>query len=188
MPVMMLVTTLLITACGSDDSDSDKTPNKNPSSIIKLEPAYPNLSFIGLYHYYLNPDNSGFDNSDRWYVVEQGGQIFWFDATDEDTAVKNTYLDFSSVVDDRGEGGLLDMAFHPDFNTNKQVFLSYTVTANTANIELISRITRLTENTAGSALSVTAEDIILEQNQFATNHNGGHLAFGADNNLLHRFW
>ena len=183
MLMMTLVTTLVITACGSDDSDPDITPDINPSSIIKLEPAYPNLSFNRPVSLLSEPDDSGLDNNDRWYVVEQGGKIFWFDATDENTAVKNTYLDFSSVVDDRGEGGLLNMAFHPDFNTNKQVFLSYTVTANTANNELVSRITRLTENAGGSALSTAPEDIILEQNQFATNHNGGHLAFGADNNL-----
>jgi len=175
----MLVITLVITACGSDDSDLDITPDIiNPSSIIKLEPAYPNISFNRPVSLLSEPNNN-----DRWYVVEQGGEIFWFDATDENTVVKNTYLDLSSVVDDRGEGGLLDMTFHPDFNSNKQVFLSYTVTANTANTELVSRITRLAENASGSALNATSEDIILEQNQFATNHNGGHIAFGADNNL-----
>jgi glucose/arabinose dehydrogenase len=169
---------LVITACGSDGSNLDITPDINPSLVIKLERAYPDLSFNRPVSLLSKPDSN-----DRWYVVEQGGRIFWFDATDENTAVKNTYLDFSGVVDDRGEGGLLDMAFHPNFNINKQVFLSYTVTANIANNELISRITRLTENADGSALSATVEDVILEQNQFATNHNGGHLAFGADNNL-----
>jgi glucose/arabinose dehydrogenase len=123
------------------------------------------------------------DNSDRWYVVEQGGQIFWFDATDENTNIKNTYLDFSGVVDDTNEGGFFAIAFHPDFESNKQVFLSYTITANDGDNKLVSRITRLAENVSGDVLDPAPEDVLLEQNQFATNHNGGHIAFGIDRNL-----
>ncbi len=172
--IVYLFFALLITACGSDSTsiDDDVFP------IIKLELAYPDISFNRPVALLSEPDNS-----DRWYVVEQGGQIFWFDATDENTNVKNTYLDFSGVVDDTNEGGLLAIAFHPDFESNKQVFLSYTITANDGVNKLVSRITRLSENISGDVLDLAPEDILLEQNQFETNHNGGHIAFGADRNL-----
>lgn len=149
------------------------------SSNIRLERAYPNLVFnqpIGLYQ---EPTDSS-----RWYVIEKGGRIIWFDANDEGTTIKNTYLNYSSVVDTRSEGGLLGMAFHPDFPANKDVFLSYTVNATgDPNNEMITLITRMTENATGDALNTTTEGIVLEQDQFATNHNGGNIAFGPDGYL-----
>jgi len=172
--IVYLFLLLVVTACGSDST----SPDVDVFPIIKLEPAYPNLSFNRPVALLSEPDNS-----DRWYIVEQGGKIFWFDATDENTNIKNTYLDFSGVVDDTNEGGLLAIAFHPDFESNKQVFLSYTITANDGENKLVSRLTRLTENVSGDVLDSAPEDILLEQNQFATNHNGGHIAFGTDRNL-----
>ncbi len=166
---------LFTTACGSDSSGRKEADPKSPT--IKLQPAYPNLTFDRPVLFLQEPNNS------RWYVVEQSGKIFWFDATDENTTVKNTYLDFSNIVDVSGEGGLLAIAFHPDFESNKQVFLSYTITANDGINKLVSRITRLTEDTVSNALNPDSENIILQQNQFATNHNGGYLAFGADSHL-----
>ena len=149
------------------------------SSNIRLERAYPNLAFnqpVGLYQ---EPADSS-----RWYVIEKGGRIIWFDANDESTTAKNTYLNYSGVVDTRSEGGLLGMAFHPDFPANKDVFLSYTVNATgDPNNEMITLITRMTENANGDALNTAAEGVVLEQNQFATNHNGGNIAFGPDGYL-----
>ncbi len=174
--IACLFLVLFITACGSDSSGRKEAGSKSPT--IKLQSAYLNLTFDRPVLFLQEPNNNS-----RWYVVEQGGKIFWFDAIDKNTMVKNTYLDFSNIVDVSGEGGLLAIAFHPDFESNKQVFLSYTITADDGINKLVSRITRLTENTVNDALDPDSENIILQQNQFATNHNGGYLAFGSDSHL-----
>lgn len=197
----LVVLLSILTACGGGGGESS-TPEANPpvnsgldarpsnttclaptrpgsSSNIRLERAYPNLVFnqpVGLYQ---EPNDSS-----RWYVIEKGGRIIWFDANDENTVTKNTYLNYGSVVDARSEGGLLGMAFHPDFPTNKDVFLSYTINAaGDPSNEMVSLITRMTENADGDALDPSTEGIILQQNQFETNHNGGNIAFGPDGYL-----
>jgi len=184
---------MMLSACHGSDGDANISgldsrpsnphciapPRPTASSNIQLMRVYQNLSF-----------NSPLlmlqeaTNSNRWYVVEKGGRVAWFNANDETTTQKNTYLDIASIVDSRGEGGLLSMAFHPNFTSNQQVFLSYTIDA-VADIDnqMISRFTRLTESTSGNELDTTTEMVILEQNQFATNHNGGHIAFGPDSFL-----
>ncbi|MDH5254561.1 MAG: PQQ-dependent sugar dehydrogenase, partial [Gammaproteobacteria bacterium] len=49
----------------------------------------------------------------RWFVLEKSGRIRAFSAGNP--AAVTTWLDFSTVVNDSGEGGLLGMAFHPDY-------------------------------------------------------------------------
>ncbi len=198
-PYVLPILLLLLSACGGNGNGSDKNPpvtefgldsrpsntrclapsRPEASSDIKLERAYQNLSFNSPLYMTQEPLTS-----ERWYVVEKGGRIIWFDAGSEGTTQKNTYLDISSAVDSRGEGGLLSMVFHPDYAINKEVFISYTVNAaGDPNNEMISRITRLIENISGDTLDAASENLILAQNQFATNHNGGHIAFGPDNYL-----
>jgi len=118
------------------------------------------------------------DNS-RWYILEQAGVVRVFD-NDPNTQTTATFLDISTRVSSGGERGLLGMAFHPDYTSNAQVFISYTTTVNS---QLVSRISRFFTTDGGQTLDDSSEEILLTVAQPFSNHNGGHIAFGPDKYL-----
>ena len=118
--------------------------------------------------------NAG-DGSGRLFVVERAGRI---------RVVKNgalqagSFLDLSSKVLAGGERGLLGLAFHPDFATNRKLYAYYT----RSDGDIV-----LAKYTAAAGLqsaSASSEQILLtiEHSQYS-NHNGGMLAFGPDDYL-----
>lgn len=122
-------------------------------------------------------------DSTQWYMVERAGTVSTFPnnsgASDNDV---DTFIDISANVSTAGEGGLLDIAFHPDYGTNNnfEVFLSYTRPSGGGLESVISRF-RSFDN--GATLDSTMEDIILTIPQDFNNHNGGQIAFGTDGYL-----
>lgn len=75
------------------------------------------------------------------------------------------------------EGGLLGIALHPQFDTNKYVYLYYTYGSSRGNTQ--NRVVRMKfENN-----QLANEEIILDNIPGAPNHNGGRIKFGPDNNL-----
>jgi uncharacterized repeat protein (TIGR03806 family) len=141
---------------------------------VQLERAYPNLTLPVPTAMTMRPGDDS-----RWYVVDRAGRIWWFEASNENTAQLNLALDIRSAVDTAGEGGLLDMAFHPDFVNNGYVYLSYTGPGS----PLISRFVRFTSNNGGDSFDATSAFTVLNVNQPYTNHNGGKIGFGPDGNL-----
>ncbi len=115
----------------------------------------------------------------RWFVLRKSGQLVVFDP---DAATSwSTYVDLSGVVRTNSEGGLLGMAFHPDYPVVAEIFLYYTV--NGSSTEMRSVISRLILDDIVSPSAPgagTVEEVILQVDQFASNHNGGDIAFGAD--------
>ena len=115
----------------------------------------------------------------RWFVLRKSGQLVVFDP---DAATSwSTYVDLSGVVRTNSEGGLLGMAFHPDYPGVAEIFLYYTV--NGSSTEMRSVISRLILDDIVSPSAPgagTIEEVILQVDQFASNHNGGDIAFGAD--------
>jgi glucose/arabinose dehydrogenase len=115
-------------------------------------------------------------NTTRWYVVEQAGRVISF-ANVETTPTKSTFIDIETRVNsDFSESGLLGMAFHPDYASNGEVFLSYTAAGNT----LTSRVSRFRTLNNGATLDPGTEEILLSVVQPFSNHNGGNIAFGPD--------
>ncbi len=115
--------------------------------------------------------------TDRWYVVERAGRVLRFQNISSVTTT-SVMVDISADVDMTGEGGLLGMAFHPNFAGNGYVYLYYTAPSGSAALE--SRISRFTSSDGGLSLDPASESIILSVDQPFTNHNGGHIAFGQD--------
>lgn len=111
----------------------------------------------------------------RWFVLEKAGRIRVF-STGNPAAV-TTWLDFSGPVNDSGEGGMLGMAFHPDYPATRQVFLSYTTGS-----PMVSRVSRVILDNVTTP-GVTTEQVLLTVDQPFSNHNGGDIAFGPDGNL-----
>lgn len=116
----------------------------------------------------------------RWYVLEKGGTIYWIDANNNNTSTKNVYVNLTNVVDTESEGGVLGMAFHPDYLFNGEVYLSFTTPSGNP---MTSVIARFTENASGTSLNTSSRQDILTLSQPYANHNGGNIAFGPDGYL-----
>ncbi len=86
-----------------------------------------------------------------------------------------------SKVDARGQGGLLDVALHPDFERNRLVYLSYAEPGNGGNSTAVARAV-LSEN--GSALSQL--EVIFSQRPKlpSINHFGSRLVFDGKGHLF----
>ena len=111
---------------------------------------------------------------ERFYVVEQGGRI----RVIRNGQLQSTpFLDVSGRITSGGERGLLGLAFHPQFATNRRFFVNYTNPRGD---------THVAEFRAGSADAADAgsERVVLTQSQPFANHNGGGLAFDNTGRLL----
>jgi uncharacterized repeat protein (TIGR03806 family) len=112
----------------------------------------------------------------RWYVLEKGSgptaaariRVF---ANNPNVTTMSTAL--ALTVNASSEGGLLGMAFHPDYATNHQVFVSFT-----EGVPMVSRIARFTTTDGGATFSNRQD--ILGLSQPFDNHDGGNIAFGPD--------
>ena len=115
------------------------------------------------------------DGSGRLFVVEKKGQIRVLDA---DGPLKQPFLDIRKRVGSgSSEQGLLGLAFHPNFGQNGRLFVYYTDKKGNT---VISRFQANAERTEADPAS---EVVLLTQEQPASNHNGGMLAFGPDGML-----
>ncbi len=115
------------------------------------------------------------DDVSRVFIVLKGGQVILaVDGVPRPTP----FVDVSARLAASGEGGLLGMAFHPDYPSNGYFYLNYTDAAGNTQIER-HQADPLDPDRAlpGSALR------ILRVAQPFTNHNGGWLGFGADGHL-----
>jgi uncharacterized repeat protein (TIGR03806 family) len=109
----------------------------------------------------------------RWFVLEKPGRVRVFENQPNVSAFDADFI--SLTVNDASEGGLLGMAFDPDFATNGQVFLSWT-----EGPPLVSVVARFTSTNGGMTLDPGSRQDIIRVNQPAGNHNGGQIAFGPD--------
>jgi uncharacterized repeat protein (TIGR03806 family) len=111
----------------------------------------------------------------RWFVLQKGsggtGRVRVFA-----NATNPTASDFVSLpVNGSSEGGLLGMAFHPAWTSNRYVYLSFTEGS-----PMVSVVARYTMNANGTALDTATRQNVISVNQPAANHNGGQIAFGPD--------
>jgi glucose/arabinose dehydrogenase len=114
------------------------------------------------------------NDATRWFALNQAGVVTVF-ANDPANATGSIFLNINDGrVQCCGEAGLLGIAFHPDFSTNGEVFVSYTAPG------LTSRISRFRSFDGNLTLDATSEEILLTVTQPAGNHNGGDLHFGPD--------
>lgn len=113
------------------------------------------------------------DGSGLLYVVEQGGRILAYDSAGRR---RSTFLDIRSRISCCGEQGLLGLAFHPSFETNRRFFVDYT----DSNGDDVVAEFRATSTTSASASS---GKVLLKVPDPYPNHNGGMLAFGRDGYL-----
>lgn len=125
-----------------------------------------------------------------WYVVEREGSVRAFPQSATSDAQTRPFA--SVAVNASGEGGLLSMAFHPQWPTRREAYLSYTrnviagdpnpLCAPSPTSVFTSVVARFQSTNNGDSLNV-GPDQILRVGQPYPNHNGGHIAFGPDGML-----
>jgi len=168
----------LLALSGCHRHSAPATPPLSAFPALTLERAFPALSFTNPVAMLQAPGDSS-----RWYVAERGGRVVVFPNNPQATPAQVTPV-IQLTVDTAGEGGLLGMAFHPDFPRTPQVFLSYTRTGPDAQHPLTSVIARYTSPDGGATLDPNSAQVILTLYQPYTNHNGGNLAFDRTGRLF----
>ncbi|MGH8912239.1 MAG: PQQ-dependent sugar dehydrogenase, partial [Acidimicrobiia bacterium] len=113
---------------------------------------------------------------ERLFVVEKGGRIR---IVQGGVIQSQPFLDISDRVANRGEMGLLSMAFHPDFPADDRVFVYYS----NDDDGLESRVSVFRLSDDPDVLS-SVETRVMTIDQPAANHNGGHLLFDPDGYLI----
>ena len=195
---VLLLTLVVLAGCGgggssvpppvsqpppSNDSGLDSKPanlscvapeRPQSGSSIAVSDAFPDLPTIGRPVKVLVepvPDP-------RWFVLRKTGQLLTFDPDNANSVT--TFLDLSSGFSLRtaSEGGLLGMAFHPDYPGTPEIFLYYT--RNHTGPAMRSVVSRFRLDSVASPGAGTVEEVILEVDQDNDNHNGGDIAFGPD--------
>ena len=150
----------------------------NPGACGMASSTMPNIQFSSLVPGLVHPvyvTHAG-DGSGRLFIVEQAGVIRIF---------KNgsllPFLDISSKVLSGGEQGLLSVAFHPQYRSNRRFFVNYTAPGGGAAGKSV--IAEYLASATNPDVADPTERVLLEINQPFSNHNGGLNLFGPDGYL-----
>jgi glucose/arabinose dehydrogenase len=147
------------------DARSRSGGGSSPASTIVLKPVLTGLA---------SPDyvTNARDGSDRLFVVEQGGLI---KVLAPGAKAPTVFLDLQAKVRFAGERGLLGLAFHPQFSSNRRFFVDYTRQSDGATV-----IAEYRASLGDPDVADATETILLVIPQPFVNHNGGMIEFGPD--------
>ena len=122
-------------------------------------------------------------DADRRYVLDQSGRILVHESTLRD----EPFLDIRDAIDTQGnEMGLLGIALHPEFASNRRLFLRYSAPRREGTPQGYSHTFVLSAFEAaedGRTAIRDSEQTLLEIPQPQPNHNSGNLRFGPDGSL-----
>ncbi len=154
MKKLTLIVSLLLSACAYA---------QNPN--IQLQPVTTGLS---------SPlfATNAHDSSNRLFILERVGII---KVLQPDAPVATEFLNITVKVLSGGEQGLLGLAFHPKFKTNRKFYVNYTRRTDGATV-----IAEFQVSTSNRNVADTTERILLTIPQPYANHNGGMIEFGPD--------
>jgi len=151
-----------------DTSHLMGSPDAKPT--FGVEKAFPDLQFTRPVEF----THAG-DGSDRIFVVEQDGRVRVF-PNRQDTKETKVFLDIRDVVRrEHNEEGLLGIAFHPNYRTNGEFFVFYSVTPRGS---VVSRF-KVSKDDPDRADRGSEERLVQWTKPYG-NHNGGCLRFGPD--------
>jgi glucose/arabinose dehydrogenase len=110
------------------------------------------------------------DGTGRLFIVEQTGRIR---VLKDGTVLPQPLLDLGASISTGGEQGLLGLAFHPSFATNRRFYVNYTNPSGSTTIREYR-----TSATSPDRTEYHSGRTILRIAQPYSNHNGGMIAFG----------
>jgi glucose/arabinose dehydrogenase len=172
--LLLSIVLALTAACGGGGGSAGSTATPLPAPTPTPTPVTLALRQVA----------SGLDNpvfltapagDQRQFIVERAGRIR---IMQQGLMLALPFLDISARVSTAGEGGLLSMAFHPQFATNGQYFIYYTDTVG----DIVVERRRVSANPNLSDPTSALEIIRIAHPGF-TNHYGGLVAFGPDGDL-----
>lgn len=115
------------------------------------------------------------DGSNRLFIVEQTGRIR---VLQPDATTATEFLNLTTKLVPGGERGLLGLAFHPNYQTNRKFYVNYTRLLDGATV-----VSEFQASASNRNVADTTERILLTIAQPFTNHNGGMIEFGPDGYL-----
>ena len=115
---------------------------------------------------------SAHDGSNRLFVVEQDGRI---KVLQPGASAPTVFLDITAKVLSFNEQGLLGLAFHPQFATNRRFFIDYIRRSDGSTVVAEYQVSA----TNGNVAELT-EKILLVIAQPSASHKAGMLEFGPD--------
>ena len=163
--IVALVGLVLIMSFASSNSPTAGARAQTAAPQVALVPV---LSGLASPVYFTNAH----DGINRRFIVEQGGRI---KVLANGASTPTVFLDIAARVIAGGEQGLLGLAFHPHFRTNRRFFVNYTRSPDGATVIAEYHASSIDPN-----LADPAETVLLVIPQPFTNHNGGMIEFGPD--------
>ncbi len=113
------------------------------------------------------------DGTRRMFIVQQGGII---KVVQPGSTTPTDFLNISARISAGGERGLLGLAFHPQYASNRRFFVYYTRTGDGA-----IQIAEYKASVGNPNVADTTEKVIITiPHPNFSNHNGGTVAFGPD--------
>jgi glucose/arabinose dehydrogenase len=144
---------------------------------IKLTPAWTQLTVDKPISVVSPPDESK-----RLFLVQQRGLIHIL-PKDESSSTAKVFLDFTQKGMEAKNGmfeeGLLGLAFHPEFNTNRKFYISYSAQDPKRSVYSEMQVSKADPDKA----DLSTERVLLEVELPYWNHHCGNLAFGPDGML-----
>ncbi len=162
-------------------------PDYNPPPTLRMPPEPPAFGYgvvngftgltFGLPVGFATPPGE----TNRLFVINQAGTIYVI--TNLASPNRTTFMDISAQVVNNGESGLLGLAFHPGYATNRYFFVFYSTTATTTQGagSLHQRLARFqTDAVNPNSAPTNSQMPLITQADPASNHNGGDVHFGPD--------
>lgn len=161
------------------DGDGERTPDSTgrddiPSSV-GLDPLVQGLS--------IPLDMAIVSDLDITYVAEQTGLVH---VVESGSKRGDPLLDFRDRVTRSYEAGLLGLALHPDFASNRRLFVRYSAPPREDTPRSYSHTFVLSEfavTADGRSIEPDSERVLLEIPEPQSNHNAGSIEFGPDGYL-----
>lgn len=125
------------------------------------------------------------DGSNRLFVCQKEGKVWLIQ---NDKLNPTPFLDVSDqmvhIDPAYDERGLLGIAFHPSFKSNRKFYVYYSAPANKRGVNNLGTVAEY-EASANNASTAdqSSKRILLQVEEPESNHNGGCLAFGDDGYL-----
>ena len=119
---------------------------------------------------------------DRLFIVEKSGAIRILDLTDNSLNAQ-VFLTVSNL-NISGEGGVLGLAFHPNYQSNGKFYVYATLNDGGAGSAFRSHVLEYTVSASPDVANSTPTDII-SWDQPQSNHNAGWIGFGPNDGYLY---
>jgi glucose/arabinose dehydrogenase len=177
MPSSLLVRAIAAAALAlAGGSAGAQAPQGGALPAVTIDRVFPNLAFAKPVGAVQAPGHD-----DRWFVIEREGRVMTFAA--DDATAATPFLDLRDAITTAGEeeAGLLGLAFHPQFATNRRFYVFYSG-APDSGYRIQSRLAAFTATDLTHA-DRSSEKVLIKANKAESNHNGGQLAFGPDGYL-----